>query len=62
MRPRSEAWISFAVAPSVYRVDLKTRQQSLWGRIQTDIDPKLYVDDDASGGGSSGGDGNGRAR
>lgn len=34
---------SFAVAPSVYRLDLASRQQELWGRVQTDIDPHQYV-------------------
>ncbi len=34
---------SFTVAPSVYRVDLKTTKQELWGRVQTDIDSKAYA-------------------
>lgn len=34
---------SFAVAPSIYRIDLKTRQQELWGRVQTEIKATDYV-------------------
>jgi prolyl oligopeptidase len=34
---------SFTVAPSVYRIDLKTRKQELWGRVPTDIDATRYV-------------------
>ena len=33
---------SFTMAPTVYRVDLKTRKQELWGRVQTDVDPQTY--------------------
>jgi len=34
---------SFAVAPSIYRVDLKSRKQDLWGRVETPIKPDDYV-------------------
>lgn len=34
---------SFAVAPSIYRFDLKTRQQTLWGRVETPIKTDDYV-------------------
>jgi prolyl oligopeptidase len=34
---------SFAVAPSIYRIDLKTRKQELWGRVETPIKPDDYV-------------------
>jgi prolyl oligopeptidase len=34
---------SFNMAPSVYRFDLKTRKQKLWGRVPTDIKPGDYV-------------------
>jgi prolyl oligopeptidase len=34
---------SFAVAPSIYRLDLKTRKQELWGRVPTEIKPENYV-------------------
>jgi prolyl oligopeptidase len=33
---------SFTTAPSVYRVDLKTRQTKLWDKVQADIDPARY--------------------
>ncbi len=34
---------SFTVASSVYRVDLKTAKQELWGQVHTDIDSKAYT-------------------
>jgi len=34
---------SFAVAPSVYRIDLKKGSQKLWDRVQTEINPEAYV-------------------
>ena len=34
---------SFAFAPSVYRIDLKTRKQELWGQVETPIKPDEYV-------------------
>ena len=34
---------SFAVAPSVYRMDLKSRKPELWGRVDTPIVPDDYV-------------------
>ena len=34
---------SFAVAPSIYRIDLKTRKQELWDRVETAIKPEDYV-------------------
>ncbi len=34
---------SFNVAPSIYRIDLKTRKQELWGRVETPIKPDDYV-------------------
>jgi prolyl oligopeptidase len=34
---------SFAVAPSVYRIDLTTRKPDLWGRVETPIKPNDYV-------------------
>jgi prolyl oligopeptidase len=34
---------SFAVAPSIYRIDLKSRKQELWGRVETPIKPGDYV-------------------
>jgi prolyl oligopeptidase len=33
---------SFTTAPTVYRVDLKTRQTKLWDKVQADIDPARY--------------------
>jgi len=34
---------SFNIAPSIYRVDLKSRKQELWGRVTTEIKPDDYV-------------------
>jgi prolyl oligopeptidase len=34
---------SFAVAPSIYRIDLKTRKQALWGQVANPIKPEDYV-------------------
>ncbi len=34
---------SFAVSPSIYRLDLKTRKQELWGRVETPTKPDDYV-------------------
>lgn len=34
---------SFAVAPSIYRIDLTTKKQELWGRVDTPIKPDDYV-------------------
>ena len=34
---------SFAVPPSVYRIDLKTRKEELWGQIETPIKTDDYV-------------------
>ena len=34
---------SYTVAPSIYRLDLKSRKQELWGQVQTEIKPDDYV-------------------
>lgn len=34
---------SFAVAPSIYRLDLNSNKQGLWGRVETPIKPDNYV-------------------
>ncbi len=34
---------SFNIAPSIYRIDLKTRKQELWGRVETPIQPQDYI-------------------
>ncbi|MBI3821080.1 MAG: S9 family peptidase [Planctomycetes bacterium] len=34
---------SFAVAPTIYRLDLKTQKQEQWGRVETDIKADDYV-------------------
>lgn len=34
---------SSAIAPSIYRIDLKTRKQELWGRVETDIKSEDFV-------------------
>ncbi|MSQ94480.1 MAG: S9 family peptidase [Gemmataceae bacterium] len=34
---------SFAVAPSIYHINLKTRKQELWGRVQSEIKANDYV-------------------
>jgi prolyl oligopeptidase len=33
---------SYTVPPSVYRIDLQTGTQSLWRRVEADIDPKRF--------------------
>lgn len=33
---------SFTVAPEIYRVDLKSRKRSLWGRVDTGLDSSRY--------------------
>jgi prolyl oligopeptidase len=33
---------SFTAAPTVYRVDLQTRQTELWQKVQSDVDPSPY--------------------
>jgi prolyl oligopeptidase len=33
---------SYTVPPSVYRIDLETRAQSLWRRVEADIDPDRF--------------------
>jgi prolyl oligopeptidase len=34
---------SFAVAPTIYRIDLKSRKQELWGKVETPIKADDYV-------------------
>jgi prolyl oligopeptidase len=34
---------SFAIAPSIFRIDLTTRKQTLWGQVETSIKPEDYI-------------------
>ncbi|MGH7703097.1 MAG: prolyl oligopeptidase family serine peptidase [Gemmatimonadales bacterium] len=34
---------SFTIPPSVYRIDLRTDRQSLWRRVEAEVDPEAFV-------------------